>query len=233
MSESPIVEIKNLNVAFGGNTALEGINLSIYPSEVIAVIGLNGAGKTTLLKTMLGIYKPSSGLVKLNAKKIGYVPQSLSFDRSIPLTVKELLRAYSSKKQSIREETRRKLNLVGALHLENKRVGDLSGGELQRVLLANALLSDPELLLLDEPTTGIDVVGEKGFLEIIKTLQDEQRMAIVLVSHDIHLVYRYATRIVCIHRKMMCQGPPHTIAENLDFVKLFGNYLTPYEHEHT
>jgi zinc transport system ATP-binding protein len=226
--KNPLVNIENLTIRFGELTVIEGINLRIYPGEVLAIIGLNGAGKTTLLKAILGIYKPAAGRVTVHTKRIGYVPQSLNFDRSIPLTVKELLRAYSKKAT----DTETKLSAVGAIHLINKGVGSLSGGELQRVLLANALLSEPELLLLDEPTSGVDVVGEKGFFELIKDLQDGQSMGIVLVSHDIHLVYRYATQIICINKTMMCQGTPNEVAVDSSFIELFGEYLIPYEHEH-
>lgn len=227
-NHKPVVKAKNLKVSFGKITALKDISFSLYHGEVMAIIGLNGAGKTTLLKTILGIYKPSQGSIEVNTAKIGYVPQALNFDRSIPLTVRELLQSYSGSKSGIEEG----LALTGGAKLINKKVGDLSGGELQRVMLTNALLAKPELLLLDEPTTGVDVLGEQSFFEIIKGLQDKKNMAIVLVSHDIHLVYRYASKIICINRTMMCQGTPREVAANTDIVKLFGGYLIPYEHEH-
>jgi len=229
MSQKVLVKTENLGVSFGKAVVLENISLEIYQREVVALIGLNGAGKTTLLKTILGIYRPSSGSVKVNTRRLGYVPQRLNFDRSIPITVKELLQAYGGKNNAIED----KLALAGGLHLISRRVGDLSGGEFQRVLLASALLPEPELLLLDEPTSGIDVVGERSFFEIVKKLQDEQDVAIVLVSHDIHQVYRHATRVVCINKTMLCQGPPHTIAGDSGFQELFGDYLIPYGHNHS
>lgn len=227
MAAKPLAEVKNLSVRFGDIVAIEGIEFSIYPGEVVAVIGLNGAGKTTLLKTMLGVYKPTTGAIAINTRRVGYVPQLLNFDRTIPLTVRELLQTYNSSSQ-----IEQKLALTGGRHLLNKKVGDLSGGELQRVLLANALLAEPELLLLDEPTTGIDVVGEQTFFGIVKDLQDKCNMGIILVSHDIHMVYRHATRIVCINRTMMCSGTPHEVAANANLAELFGGYLTLYKHEH-
>ncbi|MBE0447084.1 MAG: metal ABC transporter ATP-binding protein [Actinobacteria bacterium] len=228
MNRKVLVKLDNVGVSFGKTAVLEGIDLEIHEREVVALIGLNGAGKTTLLKAILGIYKPSTGSVKVNARRIGYVPQRLNFDRSIPITVGELLQAYGGEAATIKS----KLTLTGGSHLVRKRVGDLSSGELQRVLLANALLSNPELLLLDEPMTGVDVIGERSFLEVIKRLQDEQDVAIILVSHDIHLVYRYADRVLCINKTMLCQGPPNAIIDDSGFLELFGDYLIPYEHEH-
>lgn len=231
MIKSPLVEVDNVSVIFGKSVAVENVSINIYRGDILAIIGLNGAGKTTLLKAILGIYKPATGSIKVHTKRIGYVPQVLNFDRTIPLTVKELLQTYRNGTKKVKD-IEENLGLTGALHLIDKKVGDLSGGELQRVMLANALLSEPELLLLDEPTTGIDVIGEKSFFDIIKSLHDQYEIAIVLVSHDIHMVYRHATQIVCINRRMMCQGPPHEVAVNGSIAKLFGGYLAPYEHEH-
>jgi len=231
MIKSPLVEVDNVSVIFGKSVAVENVNINIYRGDILAIIGLNGAGKTTLLKAILGIYKPAAGSISVHTKRIGYVPQVLNFDRTIPLTVRELLQTYRNGTKKVKD-IEEKLGLTGALHLIDKKVGDLSGGELQRVMLANALLSEPELLLLDEPTTGIDVIGEKSFFDIIKGLHDQYEMAIVLVSHDIHMVYRHATQIVCINRKVMCQGPPHEVAGNGSIATLFGGYLAPYEHEH-
>lgn len=141
---------------------LENIDLEIFEREAIALIVLNGSGKTTLLKTMLGIYRSSAGSVVVNTRRIGYVPQTLNFDRSIPVIVKELLKAYGGRGNDIEA----KLLLAGGPHLIHKKVGYLSGGELQRVLLANALLSEPRLLLLDEPTPGSISSVSEGFLRL-------------------------------------------------------------------
>lgn len=224
----PLVEFRSVSIALSGQYVLENVSLEIFANEIVTVIGLNGAGKTTLLQAMLGMYQPSHGEVILRTKRMGYVPQKLQFDRTIPFSVLELLRMYSGKSADV---VSRKSQEIQAEKLLEKKVGELSGGELQRVLLVNALLLDPELLLLDEATSGIDARGEHQFYKLIQGLHQTYRMAIVMVSHDIHTVFAQADRVFCLNRTICCHGAPQDVSANPEFVKLFGSYLAPYKHD--
>ncbi len=224
-----IIKIQNLSLEISGFKILENINLEINEGEINTIIGLNGSGKTTLLKTILGVYKPSSGSIEINTKKIAYVPQKLHFDKTIPISVYELLQIYSGKNQI---DILAKLKEVKADKLTNKKVGVLSGGELQRVLIANALLLEPKLLLLDEATAGIDIVGEKDFYDLIEKIHTEYKITIIMVSHDIHTVFAASDKIFCINKHICCSGKPAEVSQDTQFKKLFGHNLAPFSHKH-
>jgi len=225
----PLVKISKLVVVQNGIRILHDINAEIYPGEIISLIGLNGSGKTTLLKTILGLIKPTSGTLSVNARKIGYVPQKLDFDRTIPITIFELLKIYNPKAQS--NTINAKLEEVSALKLGEKLVGTLSGGQLQRVLIANALINLPDLLLLDEATAGIDITGEDQFYSLIKQIHKDYQPTILLVSHDIHTVFANTDRVFCMDGCLCCQGTPEAIAKTPEFKRLFGKHLKPYHHK--
>lgn len=224
-----IINIQNLNLELSGQKILENINFTVKSGEIATIIGLNGSGKTSLLKVILGIYQASSGQLNIQTDKIAYVPQKLHFDQSIPISVSELLQVYSSKNTS---QIIDKLREVKANDLIEKQLGTLSGGELQRVLIANALLQEPELLLLDEATAGIDIVGEKNFYELIYKIHKQYQMTIVMVSHDIHTVFAASDQILCINKHVCCSGKPAEVEGNKEFKKLFGQHLAPFNHEH-
>jgi zinc transport system ATP-binding protein len=223
----PIVELKNVGLTLGGNSILNDISLEILPNEIISLIGLNGAGKSTLLKMILGIHKPTRGQRINRARRTGYVPQNFEFDRSIPLSVRELLKTYSNAPEAKIHE---KLNEVGAGPLIHQKIGSLSGGQMQRILIANALLMEPELLLLDEPTSGLDVSGEKDFYCMIDDIHRHYPMAIVIVSHDIHVVFNHAKKIFCVDHCLVCHGHPDEVKQTEAFGRLFGPHLVPFKH---
>lgn len=223
----PVIELKNVGLTLNQYEILKDISLEILPGEIISLIGLNGSGKSSLLKTMLGIYQPTSGKVINRAKKTGYVPQKFEFDRSIPVSGFELLEIYSKKPAS---EINKKLKEVSAYSLRNKKIGSLSGGEMQRLLIANALLNKPDLLLLDEPTSGLDITGEKDFYCLIEDIHKQYKMAIVIVSHDIHLVFNRAKKVFCVDHCLACHGHPKDVQKTEAFKKLFGPHLIPFEH---
>ncbi|OGJ49929.1 hypothetical protein A2229_03810 [Candidatus Peregrinibacteria bacterium RIFOXYA2_FULL_33_7] len=228
---SPILELKDVSLNLDGHKILHNINFRLYPREIMALIGLNGSGKTTLLKVILGTYKITSGKLIRDFKQIGYVPQKLEFEQSIPLSVIELLKIYSHHQNE--KKIKEKLREVQAENLINKQIGKLSGGELQRVLIANALLQNPDLLLLDEATSGIDIAGEKNFYQIIANLHKiYPDIAIIIVSHDIHTVFSKATKVLCLHHQTCCHGSPQDIAKNPQFKEIFSNHLSFYEHHH-
>jgi len=226
---SPLVRFNNVSIKINQKILLKNICLEIFPKEIISIIGYNGAGKTTLIKTILGLYTPYQGKLNVNTKKIGYVPQKLTFDQSIPLSVLEFFKIYSNTTTKIIQE---KLAEVSVPHVENQKIGSLSGGELQKVLIANALLQNPELLLLDEATAGIDIAGEKQFYELITKIHQKYKLAILMVSHDIHTVFAQSTKVLCLHQTICCQGSPENVSKDPSFKKLFGSYVAPYEHHH-
>lgn len=230
-------EINNLSVKKGNTQILKNINLHVHCGELTAIIGKNGAGKSTLLKAILGENKYSGILTfKSNNKEmsrkpiIGYVPQKLDFDTTSPISVLDVFSSVMSKKASylpksneLREEVIKSLQKVEAIDLIDKKLGYLSGGELQRVLLALALQPIPHILLLDEPVSGIDQNGMNLFYELVSKLRTEYDLSIILVSHDLSLVNKYANRVVFINNKTIeCIGPPNEVFNNEVVASTFG-----------
>lgn len=224
--------ITNLGVTLNGHEILRDINLHIHCGELTAVIGANGAGKTTLIKAILGEIPHSGKIEFTNAGRIGYVPQRLDFDPSSPTTVLDLFTAsltrvpvwlISSRQQN---RIRKSLALVQADHLLVRRLGSLSGGELQRVLLALALEPIPNLLLLDEPAAGVDQNGLELFYRLVSSLRRKYDLAIILVSHDLDMVAEYADRVVLINEQTIaCGGTPQEVFQHTEAVKIFGSGL--------
>ncbi len=233
-----VVELKDVTVELGGTRLIEGITMQVERGSTVAIIGPNGAGKTTLLRAVLGLVPIASGTITLFGtpigqlgdlrKRLGYVPQRLEYDRYLPLTVREMLHAYLPSVSSARME--QALREAGVHQLLNHPIGKLSGGQLQRVVIALNLLREPEILFLDEPATGVDIEGESRFYDIIERLRQEHHLTVVLVSHDLSVVTRYATQVLCINRRLLCFGPP---AEALDaeMIRLvYGHDTTVYTH---
>ena len=214
---------------------IDNIDFYLKPGEIVTLLGPNGAGKSTFAKLVLGIYPPSSGkVVRQGNLSIGYMPQKISFDPSLPLNTHYLLKMAPSKPCKSRIEE--SLELVGASHLLSRDVHKLSGGELQRVLLARALLINPDLLVLDEPTQGVDVVGQKELYALITQIQKEKGCAILLISHDLHLVMGATDRVICLNRHICCSGHPGKVGLDPAYRQLFGEQaaaqLAIYSHEH-
>ena len=228
----PAVDAHHLTVRFGRTTVLDNLTFSVAQGEVVAVIGPNGSGKTTLLQAILGLI-PYQGMIRVFGQpvrealgKIGYVPQRFSFDRTFPLTVGEFLALSQVKPKhpGWREAVITEVNLTGGMH---QRVGELSGGELQRLLIANALQGEPELLLLDEPTAGVDIAGERGFYDLVFHLHRSHQLTVVLVSHDLAAVARRATKIICLNRELVCFGPPAEAITPAILQQLYGSTAPP------
>lgn len=224
-----LVTIKNLWVHYGNAVILEDINLSVYEGDFLGIIGPNGGGKTTLLKTIAGLIKPSRGSVLIVGQPpekarhlIGYVPQYNLFDREFPLNVLDtvLMGRISVKGvfhhhgEEDRELARQALETVGMLPYVNRQIGKLSGGQQQRVFIARALVSKPKLLLLDEPTSGVDTAMQAEFYELLENLKKD--MGIVMVSHDISAISVYVDTIACLNRKLHYHGPKEITAEILE-----------------
>lgn len=230
------ISVKNLGVILNGHRILDGISFNIEEGEIVAVVGPNGSGKTTLLKAILGLV-PYEGNVLIfekpfvsnAARRIGYVPQRLEFDRTMPVTVEELLSAYlaDGDKNKIREV----LVSVDADKLLGRMLGVLSGGEFQRVLLALAMLNQPDILFLDEPVASVDIEGAGELYVLMQRLQKEKKITMVLVSHDLDVVYRYATEVLCINHQIVCKGTPQAALTPETMEKLYGGQQSLYIHK--
>ena len=231
-------KIENLTVRLGGTTILENVNLHVNCGEVIGVVGPNGAGKTTLLRTILGetayqgkiAFRVGGSVSK--KPKIGYVPQKLQFDLSSPISVADLVASAISHHPVwtgvggvLLEKVKGVLSLFTAQHLLKRRIGELSGGELQRVLLAVAMTPEPELLLLDEPGSGVDVQGLSLFYKIVDELRKQHDIAVILVTHDLAGISSYADRVILLNRSVIAEGKPQDVLSDAKLVKAFGPSL--------
>ncbi len=230
-SHDAFLEIENLTVGYGGAPVLNGLDLSLQRGQLGSLIGPNGAGKSTLLKTIAGLLKPAGGQIRCSTQRIGYVPQQLPLDRALPLTVGEFLSLKLRKSRfwfgGVRREDRPTLlaglDEIGAAHLMDRQLGRLSGGELQRILIAYALLNRPELLLLDEPLTGVDIRGGLTFDGLLHHLHDHLKMTILMVSHDLHLVEHLSDTVFCINGELCCHGDPDEVLRPENLAKAYGH----------
>ncbi len=231
MDKPILLKVDNLCVRYGETEVLEDISLEIAKGDFACLIGPNGAGKSTLLKTIMGLVPATSGRVISHAKKIGYVPQQLPLDPDLPLTVAEFLSLklcvsrfwFGARGRKMREQIRAQLAEIGAAHLMERRLGRLSGGEFQRILVAYALLNDPDLLLLDEPLTGVDIRGGLSFDGLLHHLHDHRRISILMVSHDLHLVEHLSDVVFCINRDLCCHGHPNEVLKPDNLAKAYGH----------
>ncbi|MBC8519826.1 MAG: ABC transporter ATP-binding protein [Gammaproteobacteria bacterium] len=250
-SQDPLIQIKDVSFSYGTTTVLEKINLEVNDGEFLGIVGPNAGGKSTLLKLALGLLTPHSGTIRILGKRphkarsqIGYVPQYPSFSKEFPITVEQLVllgRLGTSCKQGFLhalkpggysrkdyQATRQALIEVEAEDLVQRQIGSLSGGQLQRVLLARALVSNPSILILDEPTANIDQRLEGDIFDLLKRLN--QRMAILVVSHDIAFISSYVTRVACINRTLVCH---HTDAIDGEVIQnLYGEDVRMVAHHH-
>ncbi len=213
---------------------LQNIDLDIAPSEIVTLIGPNGAGKTTLVRVLLGLDEASTGaIVRSDDLVVGYVPQRFDLDRAIPMTVERFLSLGRTRDKSAQAAA---LAEVGAPNLAERQFTELSGGELQRVLIARALLRSPSLLVLDEPVRGIDYSGEAELYGLISRIRSERGIGILLVSHDLHIVMAASDRVICINRHVCCSGVPETVAQHPEYARLFGpqaaRNFALYRHAH-
>ena len=212
---------------------VKGVSLQVERGKIVTLIGPNGSGKSTTAKIALGIYKNIEGQVEKFTNNIGYVPQKISIDWTLPLRVKDFMLLTDNLKDDALDEA---LTLTGVKHLKENNLGNLSGGEFQRVLLARAISKKPELLVLDEPVQGVDFTGEIALYELIKKISEKLNCGILLISHDLHTVMSATDHVVCLNGHVCCSGSPKDVARNNEYKALFGEQasqtLSVYEHKH-
>ena len=233
VGSAPLIELSSLHVTFGARVALSDVSLELHAGEIVTVIGPNGAGKTTLLRVALGLQRADTGTVRRRPNlRVGYVPQRLAIDETLPLTVHRFLALVLGAKRPAMTAA---LAETGAPHTLDLPLQTLSGGELQRVLLARALLREPELLVLDEPVQGVDITGQAELFALIRRLRDTRRCGVLLVSHDLHLVMAATDRVICLNHHVCCNGHPDTVSRDPAYRALFGAAIdgfAVYAHRH-
>jgi zinc transport system ATP-binding protein len=230
----PLIEARALDVEYGPTSVISGIDLAVEEGRIVTVIGPNGAGKTTLLRALLGLVKPTRGqVIRRTGLSIGYMPQRLMIDQTLPITVGRFLRLAGNGQKPDLEAA---LEMVGAPGLINAPLHHISGGQVQRVLLARAMLRRPDLLVLDEPAQGVDLTGQTDLYQLIANIRDRHGCGVLMVSHDLHLVMAQADEVVCINHHLCCAGHPEAISRDPSYVELFGareaQSLAPYHHHH-
>lgn len=229
-----LVSLKDITVSFGSRNVLSHISLDLKQGRILTLLGPNGAGKSTLVRVVLGLVKPTSGsITTANNLTIGYVPQKLHLDATLPLTVSRFMRLRPGVRK---DDVLPALKRVHAAHLLNQPMQKLSGGENQRVLLARALLNKPDLLVLDEPTAGVDVNGQLALYDLINQLRQELNCSVLMVSHDLHLVMAKTDEVLCLNQHICCSGTPEVVSLHPEFIAMFGNrgaeQLAIYRHHH-
>ena len=233
LNQNILVKLDNVGISINDKWLVKGVSLQVEKNKIVTLIGPNGSGKSTTAKIALGIYKKIQGKVEKYTNKVGYVPQKISIDWTLPLRVKDFMTLTESLDNETITEA---LSLTGVIHLKEKNLSDLSGGEFQRVLLARAISKKPELLVLDEPVQGVDFTGEIALYELIKKICDELNCGILLISHDLHTVMTATDYVVCLNGHVCCSGSPIDVAKNNEYKALFGEQasqiLTRYEHRH-
>ncbi len=233
MPESPLAYASDITVRYGARTVLDQVSLTVSEGEIVTLIGPNGAGKSTLVRVILGLMRPQAGSVgRRKGITLGYAPQRALIDPVLPLSVERFLtlgvRATRAQLEAVLVE-------VGVAHVLESPVQAVSGGEFQRVLLARALLRDPDLLILDEPVQGVDVRGQEELYALIRRVRDRRGCGILMVSHDLHLVMAATDRVVCLDRSVCCSGEPGAVSNDPAYRALFPRAtaeLALYTHHH-
>lgn len=231
---APVIAARDLSIRLGGRLVLRDVNVEIMAGEIVTIVGPNGSGKSSFLRALIGALLPAKGRIEKPANlRVGYVPQKLAIDAALPMTVRRFL---GLPRRIGSAEAAGALERAGTPGLENRQMAALSGGQFQRVLLARALLERPQLLLLDEATQGLDQPGSAAFYRQIEAVRRDMGCAVVMVSHDLHVVMSASDRVLCMNGHICCQGTPEIVASAPEYRALFGTgtkgALALYRHKH-
>jgi len=229
-----LIEATDVGIELGARSILQGITMSVQEGEIVTILGPNGSGKTTLLRTLSGAIEPTRGrLVRRDDLRIGYTPQRLALDTTMPLTVERFLGLVE---KTTREDRKNAMERVGLQSARSEQLSSLSGGQFQRALLARAILRKPNLLALDEPTQGLDQPGTAAFYTLIEELRKETGCAVLMVSHDLHVVMSASDRVLCVNGHICCEGTPTVVSNAPEYQAMFGKgtagTLALYQHHH-
>jgi len=229
-----LITVKNLEIAYGANTVLRNVDLRLDAGEIVTIVGPNGSGKTSLLRAIIGATKPVTGEITLRqGLKIGYVPQRLHIDRTLPITVERFMRLSNAVSKA---DCKTALDTAGVPDLLKRQMSQLSGGQFQRVMLARALINRPDVLLLDEATQGLDQPGSAAFYRQIETVRQTTGCAVMMISHELHVVMSASDRVICLNGHVCCEGAPAVVASAPEYRALFGTgtggALALYRHDH-
>ncbi len=229
-----LIEVRDAEIYHGATRAITGVTMRLDAGEIVTIVGPNGSGKSTLLRGLIGALPLARGTIKrMPHLRIGYVPQKLHIDPTLPITVRRFL---NLPRRVSRDAARAALERTGVGALEGRALSGLSGGQLQRVLLARAILSDPHVLVLDEPTQGLDQPGSAAFYQLIEALRDDLGCAVLMVSHELHVVMSATDRVICLNGHICCEGTPAVVTAAPAYRELFGTgtggALALYRHDH-
>ena len=229
MQDDLVLKVRALSVELEGEKVINNLSFEVKKGDTLTILGPNGAGKTVLLKTLLGLLPYKGEMEWKKNIRIGYVPQRLPFIKDIPLSVKDFLKLKKSSEKEIEEI----LNSVGLKEaLLDKKMGDLSSGQFQRILIAWSLIENPLVLLFDEPTTGIDIEGEETVYRLLARLKRDRELTILLVTHDLSVVYTFSNYVVCLNKQPICYGFPQEVLTPENLKRLYGEEVKYYRHKH-
>jgi len=229
-----LVTVEDLSVVYGAHTVLSGVSMQVKPGEIVTIVGPNGSGKTSLLRAIIGAVTPAKGRVtRADGVRIGYVPQRLHVDPTLPITVARFLRLPGGIAPDAIAEA---LAAAGVPDLTSRQMSQLSGGQFQRVLLARALIGKPDILLLDEATQGLDQPGSAAFYRQIEEVRRRTGCAVLMISHELHVVMSASDRVICLNGHVCCEGTPAVVASAPEYRALFGigtgGAFALYQHDH-
>lgn len=230
MESQNILEVKNLTVVFNNERVIDDLSFNLKKDENLVILGPNGAGKTVLLKTLLGIIPFEGEINWKKDTKIGYMPQKFLTDKNLPLTIEEF---FKFKKVGL-DKIKQILKCVGISDFSvlKKKIGVISSGQLQRILVAWGLIDNPEVLLFDEPTSGIDIEGQETIYNLLNKIDKECALAIIIITHDLNIVSRIADSVLCLNKKAICYGSPQEILNGSIINQLYGGEIKFYSHNH-